>query len=62
MKGSATIDARLNACPRCSGTLIKDLDGDSECLQCGFVAYARPQTYIPAKRERPPSYKGMNLS
>ena len=62
MKGSATIDAPPNACPRCSGSLIPDLDGDRECLQCGFVVYARlPERVDPTKRERPPTYKGMKL-
>ena len=60
MAGSATVDAKPNVCPKCSGTLIKDLDGDDECLQCGFVAYARlPKEVDHTKRERPPTYKGM---
>jgi len=61
MKGSATIDAPPNACPRCSGSLIPDLDGDRECLQCGYIAYAQLPKHEPAKRERPPTYKGMKL-
>jgi hypothetical protein len=62
MAGSATIDARPNVCPKCTGTLIKGLDGDDQCLQCGFVVYARlPERVDPTKRERPPTYRGMNL-
>lgn len=62
MTRSATLDARPNVCPKCSGSLIKDLDDDRKCLQCGFVAYARPPEPVdPAKRERSPTYKGMNL-
>ncbi len=62
MAGSATIDARPNVCPKCSGTLIEDFDGDAQCLQCGFVAYARPPHPVdPTKRERPPTYKGLKI-
>ncbi len=56
------MDASANVCPRCGGTLIKDLDDDRECLQCGYIAYARlPERVVPAKRRRRPSYKGFKL-
>jgi len=61
MTRSASLDARPNVCPKCTGTLIEDFDGDRECLQCGFIAYARPPDHVPTKRERRPSYKGINL-
>jgi ribosomal protein S27AE len=62
MRGLATLDASANVCPRCGGTLIKDLDDDRECLQCGYIAYARlPKNGVPAKRRRRPSYKGFKL-
>lgn len=61
MKGSATLEGRPNVCPKCRGSLIPDLDGDRECLQCGYIAYARPQSYLPTKRERRPTHKGINL-
>jgi ribosomal protein S27AE len=58
----ATIDARSNVCPKCRGTLIKYFDDDRECLQCGYVAYAQlPKDVDPTKRERLPTYKGMQL-
>jgi ribosomal protein S27AE len=62
MAGSATIDARPNVCPKCGGTLIEDFDGDRECLQCGFIVYARvPKDVDPAKRERPPTHQGIRI-
>jgi ribosomal protein S27AE len=61
MKGSATVDAQPNVCPKCQGSLFPDLDGDLQCLQCGYIAYARLPDPAPAKRERPPSYKGIKL-
>ncbi len=61
MKRSAPLDAPTNVCPRCSGRLIKALDGDRECLQCGYIAYARPPKHRPTKRERRPSHGGINL-
>lgn len=62
MAGSATIDARPNVCPKCSGTLIKDFDGDDKCLQCGFIAYAHPPMPVdPKKRDRPPTYQGLKI-
>jgi ribosomal protein S27AE len=62
MKGSAARGTRANVCPRCSGTLIKDMDDDRQCLQCGYVAYARRPKQVPGKgRERRPSHKGINL-
>jgi ribosomal protein S27AE len=62
MTASATVDTRPNVCPRCNGILIKYFDDDRECLQCGFVAYAHPPHPVdPTKRERPPTYKGMEL-
>jgi hypothetical protein len=60
-KGSATPDARSNVCPKCSGTLIKDLDGDSECLQCGYIAYARLPKAVPPDGKRRPSHGGLKL-
>ena len=61
MRGSPAPDAPTNVCPRCSGSLIKTLDGDRECLQCGYIAYARLPMHRPTKRERRPSHKGINL-
>jgi ribosomal protein S27AE len=62
MMGSAATEASANVCPRCSGTLVKDLDDDRECLQCGYVAYARlPDDVVPANGERRPNYKGFKL-
>ena len=62
MTTSATIDAQPDACPKCSGTLIKDFDGDHECLQCGCVVYARPPIPVdPTKRERLPTFQGIKI-
>lgn len=61
MESAATSDARPGACPKCRGSLIPDLDGDRQCLQCGYIAYARTPEPAPARRERPPSYKGITL-
>jgi hypothetical protein len=61
MKGSAAPDAPTNVCPRCTGILIKDLDDDRQCLQCGYVAYARIAKDTSTKGERRPSYKGLRL-
>jgi ribosomal protein S27AE len=62
MTMSATVDARPSACPKCNGTLIDYFDDDRLCLQCGYIAYARqPKDVDPTKRERPPTYKGMQL-
>lgn len=30
----------MNACPRCSGALFPDEDGDRTCILCGEVVYA----------------------
>ncbi len=62
MKRSATLGARPNVCPKCRGSLFPYLDGDRQCLQCGYIAYARLPKPAPSKRERPPSYQGINLS
>jgi ribosomal protein S27AE len=61
MKDSARLDALANVCPKCSGTLIKDLDDDRHCLQCGYIAYARLPKNGPSKRERRPSHGGVSL-
>ncbi len=61
MKGSAPLEAPTNVCPRCGGRLIKAQNGDRECLQCGYIAYARPPRHRPTKRERRPSHKGIYL-
>jgi ribosomal protein S27AE len=61
MKGLVKPDTRASVCPRCEGTLIPDLDGDRQCLQCGYVAYARLPSHIPTKRERRPTHQGMDL-
>jgi ribosomal protein S27AE len=61
-KGSAARDIPTNVCPKCTGFLIKDFDGDSHCLQCGYVAYARLPRHVAAtKRERRPSHGGVSL-
>jgi len=62
MKGPAMRDTPTNVCPRCTGALIKDFDGDSQCLQCGYIAYQRlPKHVVPTKRDRRPSHGGVNL-
>lgn len=60
-KDAAGPDAPANVCPKCSGSLIKNLDGDRQCLQCGYVAYARLPKHVPSKRERRPRHKGFDL-
>jgi uncharacterized Zn finger protein (UPF0148 family) len=53
---------RATCCPRCSGLLWRDYDGDACCLLCGTYVYARPAAPIealqraalsPRKRGRP---------
>ncbi len=60
-KGSVAPDAQAKVCPKCSGFLIKDLDDDRKCLQCGYVAYAQLPKHTRPKRERRPTYKGLKL-
>ena len=61
VKGPATPDAPSSVCPKCSGTLIKDLDGDRECLQCGYIAYARLPKNVPPEGKRRPTHGGLKL-
>jgi rubredoxin len=51
-----------NVCPKCSGTLIKDLDDDRHCLQCGYIVYARPpKNVVRTRPRRRPSHGGLYL-
>ncbi|MBI3967455.1 MAG: hypothetical protein HY329_17610 [Chloroflexi bacterium] len=31
----------MQACPRCQGTISRDLDGDLSCIQCGWSGPVR---------------------
>lgn len=54
MRVSPAQDAPANVCPKCGGSLMKTLEGDRECLQCGYIAHARlPKRATPESRRRP---------
>ncbi len=61
VKSPVTPDAPSNVCPKCKGTLIEDLDGDRECLQCGYVAYARVPKDVPREGRRRPKHGKIKL-
>lgn len=61
VKGPLTPDSSSNVCPKCSGTLIEDLDDDRKCLQCGYIAYARLPKKVPPEGRRRPKHGKIKL-
>jgi hypothetical protein len=41
--------------------LIEDLDGDHQCLQCGYIAYARVPKDVPPEGRRRPKHGKVKL-
>ena len=41
--------------------LIEDLDDDRQCLQCGYIAYARRPKKTPPEAKRRPRHGRVNL-